>query len=517
MKVKNYSLVLVLFLLCFAGALAQEQNITGTVTDQNGIPLPGVNVLIQSTTSGTQTDFDGNYSLTASRGDVLVFSFLGMETAEITIQETNIIDVVLQQAEAALEEVIVTAVGIEREKSSLGAATTTIDSKEINKGSQATISDALSGKVAGVNISNASTDPGASSGVIIRGISSLGGSNQPLYVVDGIPINNESSFSDDLNNAYDFGRGSQDINPENIKTISILKGASATALYGSRAANGVVIITTKSGKEGNLAVDLSTTTFFSRIGRTPNYQKTFGQGWDGVHRLNENGSWGPKFDGQLRVWGNIVDNSQQLKPYLFQEDQLENFFTTGTYFLNNVAISGGSETTTARLSYSNLNQDGIYPTDADAFERNTLGLNAQSKIGGLSIAGNLNYVNTSGSAVATGQGITVYNNLMQIPTDLNITGFRDYENKFNNISNYYTPYGITNPYFTLNENGSDYEKERVYGSIELSIDVNDWSRLTYRFGLDQYSDRTAIWEAIVAPEPGSPNEGSSTEYPGTYA
>ena len=498
-------------------SFAQEKTVTGTVTDQDGIPLPGVNVLVKGTSRGVQTDFDGNYAVTASQGEVLVYSFIGLETAEKTIGSAAKINVVLQQGAAELQEVIITAVGIEREKASLGSATTTVGAEEIVKGSQANIADALKGKVAGVNISNASTDPGASSGIIIRGTSSLGGSNQPLYVVDGVPINNGSSASSSLNGGYDFGRGSQDINPENIESMSILKGASATALYGSRAANGVIIITTKSGKAGKLTVDLSTTSFFSRISRTPKYHDTFGQGWDGLHYLPENGSWGPKFDGQTRVWGNIVDNSQQLKPFLFQEDQLENFFTTGTYFLNNVAVSGGSETSTVRLSYSNLNQDGIYPTDSDAFERNTIGINAESKIGILRIGGNLNYVNTAGSGVATGQGITVYNNLMQIPTDINITGFEDYSNKFNNVSNYYTPYGITNPYFTLNENGSEYEKERVYGSFNVGVDVNDWSNLTYRFGLDQYSDKTTVWEAIVAPLPGSPNAGSSTEYPGTYA
>src|SRR5690606_13780194 len=160
-----------------------------------------------------------------------------------------------------------------------------------------------------------------------------------------------------------------------------------------------------------MIVDVSSSAFFSRISRTPKYQETFGQGWDGNHWLDENGSWGPRFDGTTRVWGNIIDNSQQLKPFLFQEDQLENFFTTGTYFLNNVSLSGGNETSTARLSYSNLNQDGIYPGDADFFDRNTIGLSAQTNMGRLSFTGNLNYINTNGSAVATGQGITVYNNL----------------------------------------------------------------------------------------------------------
>src|SRR5690606_6590213 len=140
-----------------------------------------------------------------------------------------------------------------------------------------------------------------------------------------------------------------------------------------------------------MIVDISTSSFFSRISRTPKYQETFGQGWDGNHWLDENGSWGPRFDGTVRVWGNVVDNSQQVKPFLFQEDQLENFFTTGTNYLNNISLSGGNENSTARLSYSNLTQDGIYPGNADAFERNTIGLSAQTDMGFLSFTGNLNY------------------------------------------------------------------------------------------------------------------------------
>jgi len=497
-------------------SFAQVSSVTGTVTDEEGMSVPGVNVIVKGTNTGAQTDFDGKFSVPAASGDVLVFSYVGFQTQEKVVGANKIINVTLAVDAAQLDEVVITAIGIERERSSLGSATTTVGSEELVRGSQSNIADALKGKVAGVNISNASTDPGASSGVIIRGISSINGSNQPLYVVNGVPINNESTFDGDLNGGYDFGRGSQDINPENIENISVLKGASATALYGSRAANGVIIITTKTGKAGKLTVDLSSSAIFSRINRTPNYQSTFGQGWDASHWLGENGSWGPRFDGEPRVWGNVVDNSQQLKPFLFQEDQLENFFTTGTYFLNDAAISGGTEKSTARLSYSNLEQDGIYPTDADSFSRNTLGLSAQTEMGFLSITGSLNYVNTGGSAVATGQGISAYNNLLQIPTDLNISGFKDYNNKFNNVSNYYTPYGITNPYFSLNESGTDYAKERVYGSMGLTANINEWSKITYRFGLDQYSERRSVWEAIVSADPGSPNAGSSTEQSGSY-
>ncbi|WP_255083615.1 SusC/RagA family TonB-linked outer membrane protein [Zhouia amylolytica] len=512
------SKVILLIISCMTYiSFAQEKTITGTVTDDFGSPLPGVNVLIKGTTTGTQTDFDGNYTINANVGQVLVFSYVGLTTVEQTVGASNQMNVQLLAAAEELEGVVVTALGIRREKSSVGSATTTVNSEEITEGSQTDISNALKGKVAGVVISNASTDPGSSSGVIIRGFSTLGGSNQPLYIVDGAPINDNTNFSNDLNGGFDFGRGSGDINPEDIESITVLKGASGTALYGSRAANGVIIITTKRGEADKLKVDFSTSVFFSDMLRAPKYQEDFGQGWDGQHFLIENGSWGPRFDGRVIPWGNIVDNAQKIKPYKFQEDQLRNFFDIGNSLITNVAVSGGKGSTTGRISFSNSTSDGIYPTEADAFERNTLSLGFQSQVDYLTFGGTLNYVSTDGSAVATGQTSSVYNDLMQIPTDFDITEFKDYINDpFNNVSNYYTPYGITNPYFSLNENGSDYKKERIYGSLDVSVDFNDWSRFTYRLGLDQYSDYLKIWTPIIDAEPGSPNDGSSTEQPGSY-
>ncbi len=515
MKLK-FNGFLVLFAVLMAQiTFAQERVVTGVVSDNSGLPLPGVSVLVKGTQSSTQSDFDGKYAIKATPNQVLVFSFIGMKTQEATANSSQV-NIKLLSSEEQLSEVVVTAVGIKREKASIGSAQTTIKSEKLNQSSQTNIADALKGKVAGVVISGASTDPGASSGVIIRGFSSMSGSNQPLYVVDGVPINDESNFSDALTGGYDFGRGSADINPNDIETLTVLKGASATALYGSRAANGAIIITTKSGKSGKIAVDVSSAMTFTQILRTPKYQSTFGQGWDGSHYLIENGSWGPKFDNQPRVWGNIVDNSQLLKPFSFQKDQLENFFDVGISKINSIAISGGSESSTARLSYSNTQQDGIYPTDADSYGRHTLGLTASTKVNKLSFSGSLNYVKTSGSGVATGQGLSLMNNLMQIPTDIPITEFKDYKSPFHNIDNYYTPYGIANPYFTLNEDGSDYSKNRVYGSVDLSYEINKWSNFTYRFGLDHSNDLLKRWVAKVDAAPGSPNDGSSTEQAGSY-
>ncbi len=518
MKTKLNGLLALFLALVVQITFAQEKTISGTVTDQDGLPLPGVNIVVMGTTNGTQTDFDGKYSITGDVDQVLLFSFLGQKDVRRTIGASTTVNIQMEEDAQALEEVIVTAVGIERESSSLGSSTTTLDNEDLVKGSQNNLADALKGKVAGVTISNASTDPGASSGVIIRGFSSLSGSNQPLYVIDGVPLNNSSTFDNSLNGGYDFGRGSGDVNPEDIESITVLKGASGTALYGSRAANGAIIITTKKGKSSKLTLEFSNTSNFTDVLRAPKYQETFGQGWDGAHYLGENGSWGPRFDDSLILWGNEVDNSQKIKPYTLQEDQLRNFFDNGTSFINNVAISGGSGETTGRLSFSNSNIDGVYPTEVDSYERNTIALSLNSKVDFLTFGGTVNYVSSLGSGVITGQGLSVLNNLMQIPTDIDITEFKDYKNDpFNNVSNYYTPYGVTNPYFTLNEDGADYGKERVYGSFNVVADLNDWSNISYRFGLDSASENIKLWRAIVDADPGSPNDGSSTEQPGSYA
>ena len=518
MKVKNYYLKFVLLLFFSSIAFAQQKAISGKVTDVNSVPLPGATVLVKGTTTGVSTDFDGNYSIKASKGSTLIISFVGYATKEVNVAEADIIDVSLIEKSTELQEVVITtALGIKREKSSIGSAVTTIGSEELTEGSQSNVADAIKGKVAGVVISNASTDPGSSSGMIIRGFSSISGSNQPLYIVDGVPINNNSNYSDSLNGSYDFGRGSGDINPEDIESISILKGASSTALYGSRAANGVVIITTKKGSVDKLSVDFSTTATFTDLLRAPKYQEQFGQGWDGQHYLGENGSWGSRFNGEVVPWGNIVNNAQKIKPYSFQKDQWRNFFDIGTAYITNVAISGGSGNTSGRISFNNTNADGIFPTSNDSNERNSVALSFNSKVDFLTFGGNLNYVNTRGSGIQGGQGRSVHNNLMQIPTDIDITEFKDYKNDpFNTVDNYYTAFGVTNPYFTLNEDGAKYLKERIYGSFNVSAQINDWSSLDYRLGIDSYSDYTKVWNAIIDAAPGSPNDGSSTEQPGYY-
>jgi len=296
------------FLLLFTTQIfAQNRTVTGTVTaKEDGQPIPGVSVKIKGTTQGTQTGVDGKYSISVANGATLVFSFIGYNTQQIVVNNA-LINVVLITNSTQLGEVVVTGLGVNKAKKTLGYAQTTVKNEEINKSAPINLLGGLQGKVAGVNISNVSGQSGGSTKVIMRGYTSLGGSNQPLYVIDGVPVNNSRSGSDDN---FDFGNNANDIDPNQIDNISFLKGSAATAVYGSRGSNGVIVITTKKGKSGKPVIDFSSGTTITNVAFVYKPQDIFGQGWDAHFVLGENGNWGPKYDGQLRPWGAIVDNTQ---------------------------------------------------------------------------------------------------------------------------------------------------------------------------------------------------------------
>ncbi len=365
---KRFTVLLVLFVFVGFALQAQGVQITGNVSSaDDGAPLPGVSVVVKGTTVGTVTDINGDYTLSVpANATTLTFSFVGMQSKEVPISGQTKIDVTLESGVVGLDEVVVTALGIKRSEKAIGYASTTVGSDEINQTKSSDVVSALRGKVAGVQISNTSTDPGASNSVIIRGISSLNGNNQPLFVVDGVPITNNSVISaDPLNNGFDFGNGANLINPEDVESMTILKGAAATALYGSRAANGVVLITTKSGKQGKgLGIEVNSSYEGSDILRLPAFQNEFGMGWNARHTLIENGSWGPKMDDRYHLWGNIYDNSQKLKPFVAMKDNVKDFFEYGQKFQNSVSFSGQNEQTKYYASFSQVNNNGLIPGNA---------------------------------------------------------------------------------------------------------------------------------------------------------
>jgi TonB-linked SusC/RagA family outer membrane protein len=505
--------------------MAQERTVSGKVTStEDGTPLPGVNIVLRGTTNGTVTDSEGAYTLSVPQaGGTLIFSFIGLLTQEVVIGDRSVVDIAMQEDITQLGEVVVTAQGNVRETKTLGYSATQIDKEEATKGRTNDVMTSLQGKVAGLTISQNSGAPGASSRVVLRGYSSITGSNQPLYIVDGVPINNASNVNvfntvgDNFNNTVDYGNRANDIAPDDIESISVLKSAAATALYGSRAANGAIVITTKRGKAGDgPKIDLTTSATFSRPLKLPELQNSFGQGWSSYHLLDENGSWGPRLDGQDRIWGNVVDNSQQIKPYSAQPNNLKDFYETGYNWNNSLTVSGGNDAATYYFNYGNITADGFLPSHNDYMKRHNVTVRTTLKSKKLTSDLSLNFVRKEVGAVATGQGgsaPTMFQEIIQVPRDMSIVDWKDYTNKFNNIDNFHTRYA-QNPYFSINENGNDFTENRVYGKIGFTYQFNDWINLTYRLGADVANAFVKEWTAVTKPTPGSPNE-TQTATPGT--
>ena len=308
-----------LFLIGISWAYTQEKTVTGNVTDQTGIPLPGVNILVAGTTNGTQTDFDGNYAIQVSEGDILMFSYIGQKTKRTTITSSNIVNVQMEDDTQALEEVVVTAFGIKRNPKNLGYAVSKVESEDIIENSEPDLIRSLSGKVPGVNVNFSTGVAGASNQINIRGATTFGSSSQPLIIVDGIAYDNSQTTTADLapsssqstgGGGYESGLSSLD--PNDIASVNVLKSTAAAALYGSRAADGVIVITTKAGAGGNTANKLNVTfnsgTYFEKIANLPEYQNTYGNGVNFGY-VNANGSWGPRFDSLATIptWPNLLN------------------------------------------------------------------------------------------------------------------------------------------------------------------------------------------------------------------
>jgi TonB-linked SusC/RagA family outer membrane protein len=396
--------------------------------------------------------------------------------------------ITLTSDDRTLNEVVVTAMGIKRSAKALGYSATQVNGDKIAETRTNDVMTSLQGKIAGVTIANTSSDPGASNSVIIRGYSSLSGSNQPLYVIDGVPLTNTSvSSGDGLNSGFDFGNGANAVNPDDVASLTVLKGAAATALYGSRAANGVILITTKTGSKQHkgLGIEYNGGLQWETLLRIPQLQNDFGMGWYGEKTMIENGSWGPKFDGSTLRYGNVYDNSQKLKSYVPIKDNIKDFFDTGLRYSNDISFNGATEASTYFVSLSQIHEDGIIPTDADSYKKYTFSARGSHKIKNLTFSTSLNYSYQNNNFVTTGQKAgSMYNAIMQTPRDISIAEMKDLSDPFNTPGYYYTPYGVTNPYYILNNYQNEYENERFFGKFQIDYDFLKYFKFTYRFGLD---------------------------------
>ena len=355
---KKVTLLMALIMFCSWQFVLAQKTITGKVTDaKDGSTLPGVSVVVKGTTTGAVTSIDGAYSVKVTgSNDVLVFSFLGYEGKEVVVGSQSIIDVVLTQSAEVIEGVVVTALGIKREKKALGYSMQELKGDAMTETRDPNVVNALSGKISGLQVRQASTGPSGSSRMIIRGNNSIGFNNQPLVVVDGIPINSSTGGTDDFwgNRNVDRGSGLADISPDDIESVSVLKGPAASALYGSRAGNGVVMITTKKGtKKKGLGVSFNTNNTWESPMETPDFQDVYGQGANGVFDVTASGSWGGKMDGSQ------VDALMGKKAYSPDGNDLyKNFLQTGFTSTNSLEIANSSDNTSLRLRVTRLDNKG---------------------------------------------------------------------------------------------------------------------------------------------------------------
>ncbi|MCC8173591.1 MAG: SusC/RagA family TonB-linked outer membrane protein [Odoribacter sp.] len=505
--------------------------IKGTVTDaKTGETLIGATVMVKGTNNGFVTDFDGEYELLATSDDVLVFKFVGYVTQEHKVGNKVTIDVALQEVVSQLDEVLVTALGVTRESKTLGYSVQKVDGDVIQDAHETNLLNALSGRVAGVQITNASGGIGASSNIQIRGQNFVSGynyNNSPLFVVDGIPISNNNEQStrsftgrQDYNNPnftsgeveVDYGNAAGEIDPNDIESVTILKGPNAAALYGARASNGVVLITTKSG-QGVKGIGVSFNSSFMTESplKLPSYQYEYGQGRDGKYAyvdgmgsgINDNilENWGPKMNGQLiPQWDSPVDPNTGARiatPFVAYPNQLKDFFQLGHTITNNLSVSGSGDKYNFRFSYTNLNQTGIVPnTD---LKRNAVGVNlGYDVIPKVKLNVNVNYL-TANSDNRTSYGAKNEESIMKIflymPRNLDVRKLKNYwaDNPANTVQNtpVYNPNGtiLNNPYFVAHENLNSSKRERIYGNVKVTYDILPNLNLMIRTGRDFYIDK----------------------------
>ena len=477
---------------------AQQKTVSGTVSDENGLPLIGTTVVISGTSSGTTTDFDGKYLLNVSQGDVLNFSYVGYSDQNITVGASNTIDATLQP-DNTLDEVVVTALGIQKQKRTVGYASEIVKGEELTNARESNIANSFQGKVTGVQVTQSSGNLGSSSRVIIRGVSSLSGSNQPIWVVDGVIINNNQSVSNStrISGNRDFANGASVINPDDVESINILKGAAATALYGSRAAGGVIIVTSKKGRtneNGSATVSFSSSIRFDDLFRIPDYQQDYAMGTNGKYSAGSNGfDWGPRIVGQIVPNLPVTGESGPLTAV--KDNGIGNFFKTGLTRINNFSISDANDKTDYRLSLTSLNQEGIIP--GANLDRITTSFNAGVKHNPkLESRFGLQYIKTTseGTAAAGANDPNIIG-LSFFSSTLDPNLFSVWKDELGNQTNHIVSDNgnlANNPLWLRNENSNDRDEDRIIGNYSLTFKPIPELSLTARMGLDLQDDKRFI-------------------------
>ena len=537
---KSLFRLLVVFLLTTQLSFAQK-TVTGVVSDPDGLPLPGATVLVQGTTTGVTTDFDGNFSINVSEGQSLEFSFVGYETSAIAVGSGNVINVSLSLGNQ-LEEVIVTSLGITREKRALGYAVSEVDESQIESRASGDVARVLSGKASGVQVTNQGGISGSGTSVIIRGLSTFSSSNQPLFVVDGVPFQSETNSQGSFTSGNNGSSRFLDLDPNNIESVNVLKGLAAATLYGSQGRNGVILITTKAGStaSGTNAlkneVTINTSYFSNELAMKPDYQMQYGNGF------NQNfgwyfSNWGPSFDeggpagwgkqsqingttsGQpgflkhpynsnlnarflsrdlLPLLGLSMDSLWEWKPY----DSVGDLFQPGSIINTNVNFRGSSDDgkVSYNVNYGNLNDEGFTP--GNTLRRNNISFGGRAVLSNkITVNGTLNYSFTDfksppiAAAYSSGSSdSSLYGNVFYTPRSVGIAQL-PYAHPITGASIYYrSSNGIQHPLWTVNNTQDAQATHRVYGGTSVQYDISDNLNVQYRYGYDVYSEDNTSYQ-----------------------
>lgn len=479
--------LLFVMLFCSFVVLAQSKTVNGIIKNKNGEPLPGATVIEKGTTNGTQSNFDGNFSIEVSGSNsILLISYIGYKSIEISILDKTDLDLTMEEDTAQLDEVVVTALGVLSKKKSLGYAVKKIGGEDINQAREDNLVKSLAGQVAGLQISPAASGIGGSSRVVLRGNSSLGGNNQPLYVVDGVPIDNtgfggaSTGGVEVSTSRRDYGSGISDINPNDIESVSVLKGPNAAALYGNRASNGVIVITTKKGAyRKGLGVSYSVNAVVSDIleSTLPQFQNDYGQGSAGVFSNDARYNWGPKFNGSSFTYPSGIESIYQAQP-----NNIKDFFKTGLEVTNSIAVHGGGENANIRFSYTNFNGDGITPSTK--LSKNTFNLRAGLKLSEkLNIDSKVTYFTQKGEARPT-LAWSDFNPMVGLYRISRNAVLQDYKDNQNVFSEPYRGSNDGNPYFTQNGLTNKDARDRFTAFAKATYVFNDNFSAFARVGAD---------------------------------
>lgn len=449
---------------------AAKKTITGRIVDATGEPLIGVTIMEKGTTNGSITDYDGNYSLSVPGNAVLQFSYIGYKSVEMKVEGKEVIDLTMHEDTEVLDEVVVTALGIKREKKMLGYAVQELKSDELNKTGDPSVTSALQGKVAGLSMNTSSTGLGGSTKITIRGNSSLSDNNQPLWIVDGVPFSDNSTSDASFYGGVDRGGASLDINPDDIESISVLKGPNAAALYGSRAGNGVILVTTKKGsKKDGFGIRYTGNFTWSSVAETLEQQERYGQGQIGAnggasYTKETSGSWGPVLDGSpFEAWNG------ETYAYSKYGNKLKDYFDTGFSQNHNVSISNGTETSHFRASFGASDNKGVFPNEK--LSRINIDLNAGTELNKwMSIDGKISLSRTKAEDRPEYGTYGAINQLMGIPHNVRLDDLKQYSTEDAVHVNWYGPSAeIRNPYYVLHQRHNSDERWRAFGYYSTKI------------------------------------------------